>query len=167
MKLYHHHALFYFIFHPMYYLRPLFSLPLLTIVVTQIFGRIAGSPPLPTSVRALHWLWQEKTSVLCPLVDSRRRAVTPTIRALSAVHPFLFWQITSKSHRGGIRTPGPTLEAFERVPWVKLLGQNTPLYRYTPEYEERIVFNIEMCTNGPSISHQSSVPKHVEDFIQY
>ena len=47
--------LFFFFFHPMHFIFALlFSLPL---VVTQIRGHIAGSsPPLPTTVRALHFL---------------------------------------------------------------------------------------------------------------
>ena len=44
----------FFSFH--YYLRP-FILSLLIIVVTQIRGDIAGSSPLPTTVRALHFIF--------------------------------------------------------------------------------------------------------------
>ena len=74
-------ALLYFSFflvHPIYHLRLLFSLhpiPLL-IVVTQIRGHIAGSsPPLPTTVRALHFfrciffrkIYYKKKHVSCGL----------------------------------------------------------------------------------------------------
>ena len=59
---------FFLFFHPIYYLRPsILSLSLL--VVTQIRGHIAGSsPPLPTTVRALHF-YREKISALSSLVD--------------------------------------------------------------------------------------------------
>ena len=53
--------------HPIYYLRPCFSLSVL--VVTQNRGHIAGSSP-PT-VRALHF-YSKNISVLSFLVDSRR-----------------------------------------------------------------------------------------------
>ena len=44
----------------------------LVVVVTQIRGHTADSPPpLPTSVRALYF-YREKTSALSSLVDSRR-----------------------------------------------------------------------------------------------
>ena len=60
---------FFLLLHPMYYLRPsILSL----LVVTQIRGHIAGSfPPLPTTVRALHF-YRERISPLSCLVDSRR-----------------------------------------------------------------------------------------------
>ena len=49
-------------FHPIYYLAPFCSLSLQ--VVTQIRGHIAGcSPPLPTTVRALHF-YREKILAL-------------------------------------------------------------------------------------------------------
>ena len=49
---------------------PFYSPSLL--VVTQIRGHIAGSsPPLPTTVRALHF-YREEISALPSLVDSRR-----------------------------------------------------------------------------------------------
>ena len=51
---------------------PFCSLSLLLIVVTQIRGHIAGpSPPLPSTVRALHF-YRVKISALCTLLDSRR-----------------------------------------------------------------------------------------------
>ena len=60
---------------------PFYSLSLL--VVTQIRGHIAGSsPPLPTTVRALHF-FREKTSALSSLVDSRR--IVPTHATVSAL----------------------------------------------------------------------------------
>ena len=53
---------------PFIFFALLFSL----LVVTLIRGHIAGSfPPLPTTVRALHF-YREKISALCSLVDSRR-----------------------------------------------------------------------------------------------
>ena len=64
---------FFFFFHLIYYL--LFYLRpsiLSLLVVTQIRGHIAGSsPPLPTTVRALHF-YRENISALSSLVDSRR-----------------------------------------------------------------------------------------------
>ena len=61
---------FFFFSHPMYYRGPSFFLS--PLVVTQIRGHIAGSfPPLPTTVRALHFC-VEKISALSSLVDSRR-----------------------------------------------------------------------------------------------
>ena len=57
-------------FHPISFLRPFLFLSLL--VVTQIRGHIAGSsPPLPTTVRALHF-YREKISALSALLDSSR-----------------------------------------------------------------------------------------------
>ena len=44
---------------------------LFLVVVTQIRGHIAGSPPVPTTIRAFH-VYCEKTSALSSLVDSRR-----------------------------------------------------------------------------------------------
>ena len=78
-------ALLYFSFflvHPIYHLRLLFSLhPIhLVIVVTQIRGHIAGSsPPLPTTVRALHFfrciffrkIYYKKKHVSCGLCKLR------------------------------------------------------------------------------------------------
>ena len=104
-----------FIFHPIYYLRPSFSLSLL--VVAQIRGHIAGSsPPLPTTVRALHF-YRENTSTLSSLIDSRR------IAPIHAPTSFFFClqnkKISSKYHSGGIRTSNSrtnaiiTIGAFE------------------------------------------------------
>ena len=90
---------------------PFCSLSLL--VVNQTRGHIAGSyPPLPTTVHALHFLSREDFSSFFP----RRLASNCAYprQALSAVDPFLFMQIKSKFHHGGIRTHGPTLlVAFE------------------------------------------------------
>ena len=63
---------FYLFFSPSHLLSsPFDSLSLL--VATQIRGHIAGSsPPVPTTVRALHF-YREKISVLSSLVDSRRK----------------------------------------------------------------------------------------------
>ena len=61
---------------------PFYLLSLL--VVTQIRGHIAGSfPPLPTTVRALHF-YREKISALSSLVDSRRIVLTHARGALSS-----------------------------------------------------------------------------------
>ena len=108
-----------FFFHPIYYLRPSVSLSLL--VVTQIRGHIAGSsPPLPTTVRALHF-YREKISALSSLVDSRRIVLTHARRSQQLI--FLFYlQIESKSHHGGIRTHGPTLVAFEGYHYIDHRG---------------------------------------------
>ena len=100
-----------FFFFPSHLLSPPFySLSLL--VVTQIRGHIAGSsPPLPTTVRALHF-YREKISALSSLVDSRRIVLTHARRSQQLIL-FFFSQINSKSRHGGIRTHGPTLVAFE------------------------------------------------------
>ena len=56
-----------------------FALLFSLLVVTQIRGHIAGSsPPLPTTVRALHF-YREKISALSSLVDSRRIVTIPGI----------------------------------------------------------------------------------------
>ena len=73
-------VLFFFPFflHPIYYLRlSFFSLSLL--VVTQIRGHTAGSsPPLSTTVRALHF-YREKVSAVRSLDDLRRIVLTHAI----------------------------------------------------------------------------------------
>ena len=63
----------------------IFALSILSpLVVTQIRGHIAGSsPPLPTTVRALHF-YREKISALSSLVDSRRIVLLPALDALSS-----------------------------------------------------------------------------------
>ena len=59
------------------------------LVVTQIRGHIAGSfPPLPTTVRALHFLSREDFSSFFPRRLGSNCAYPR--KALSAVHPFLF-----------------------------------------------------------------------------
>ena len=67
--------------------------------------------PLPATVRVLHF-HHEKISAVSSLVDSRRIVPTPRY-VLSAVDRFYFsfllfpfLHINSKSHHGGIRTPG-------------------------------------------------------------
>ena len=98
------------LFHPIYYLRPSFSLSLLD--VTQIRGHIAGSSPhLPTTVRALNF-YRGKTSALSSLVDSRRIVLTHSInrRPQHWMPFFIFFASEFKSHHGGIRTHGPTLQ---------------------------------------------------------
>ena len=69
---------FLFVFFPSHLLSlPFCSLSLL--VATQIRGHIAGSsPPLPTTVRALHF-YREKISAISSLVDSRRIVLTHDI----------------------------------------------------------------------------------------
>ena len=85
--------LFYFIsfffFFPSHLLSsPFYSLPLL--VVTQIRGHIAGSsPPLPTTVRALHF-YREKISALSSLVDQRRIVLTHARRSQQLIFFFSF-----------------------------------------------------------------------------
>ena len=67
---------------------PFFFLSLL--VVTQIRGHLAGSsPPLPTTVRALH-LYREKTSSLSSLVDLRRTVLTHARRSQQLLILFFF-----------------------------------------------------------------------------
>ena len=89
---------------------PFCSLSLL--IVTQIRGHIAGSfPPLPATVRALHF-YREKISALSSLVDSRRIVLTHARRSDQLILS-LFLKINSKSRHGGIRTHGPTLVEFE------------------------------------------------------
>ena len=67
---------------------PFYSLSLL--VVTQIWGHIAGSsPPLPTTVRALHF-YLEKISALSSLVDSRRIVLTHARRSQQLILFFFF-----------------------------------------------------------------------------
>ena len=74
---------FFLSFFSFYYLRPsFFSLSLL--VVTQMRGHIAASsPPLPTTVRALHF-YCEKISALSSLVDSRRIVRTCSVPVYSS-----------------------------------------------------------------------------------
>ena len=103
--------------YPVYYLRPS-NCPLTpTVVVTQIRGHIAGSSPLPTTVRALHF-YREKISALSSLVDSRR-IVLAHARRSQQLTLFTFFKINSKSHHGGIRTHGPTLVVFEGYHYLK------------------------------------------------
>ena len=71
---------FFSFFFPSYLLSsPFCSLSLL--VVTQTRSHIAGSfPPIPTTVRALHF-YREKISALSSLVDSRRNVLTHARRS--------------------------------------------------------------------------------------
>ena len=81
--------------HPIYHLhRPVLSLPLrVLIVVTQIQGHTAGSsPPLPTTVRALHF-YRDKISPLSSLVDSRRIVLTHARRSQQLI---LFFILANK-----------------------------------------------------------------------
>ena len=60
------------------------------LVVTQSRGHIAGSfPPLPTTVRALHF-YREKISALSSLVDSRRIVLTYARRSHQLILFFYF-----------------------------------------------------------------------------
>ena len=60
------------------------------LVVTQIRGHIAGSsPPLPTTVRALHF-YRENISALSSLVDSRRIVLTDARRSQQLILFFIF-----------------------------------------------------------------------------
>ena len=71
--------LLFFFFFPSYSLYSPFFLSFL--VVPQIRGHIAGSsPPLPTTVRALHF-YREKIAALCSLVESRRIVLTHARRS--------------------------------------------------------------------------------------
>ena len=77
-----------FFCHPIYYLRPSVLSPSY-LVVTQIRGHIAGSsPPLPTTVRALHF-YRDKISALSSLVDLRRTAVLTHARRSQQLILFL------------------------------------------------------------------------------
>ena len=78
------------------------------LVVTQIRGHRAGSsPPLPSTVRALHFYWEKisvlKTFSFLPSL-TRVELCLPTLGALSSltVDLFIFLQMNSKSHHGGI-----------------------------------------------------------------
>ena len=102
-------AFFLFFFPILFIIFRLFSLSLL--VITQLRGHIAGSsPPSPLrTVRALH-SYRAKISALSSLVDSRPIVPThATVYRRSQQSILLFQQINSKSHHGGIRTPGPTI----------------------------------------------------------
>ena len=68
-------------------------------------------PPLPTTYGSSLFI-ARKDSTLSSLVDSRRVAPTHARRSQQLILHY-FCKIYSKSHHGGIRTPGPTLEAFE------------------------------------------------------
>ena len=84
-----------FFSHPIYYLRPSILSPSY-VVVTQIRGHIAGSsPPLPTTVGALHF-YREKISALSSLVDTRRIVLTHARRSQLAVDPFFFFSSQNK-----------------------------------------------------------------------
>ena len=98
--------LFTCLFHPIYYLRPSFAHFFL--VLTHLRGHIAGSScPLRATVLALHF-YHEKSPAFSSLVVSRRIVPTHARRSQQLIL-FLFLQINSKSHHGGIRTHGPTV----------------------------------------------------------
>ena len=85
-----------------------------TVAVTQIPGYVAGSSPsLPATVLVLHF-YRENILALSSFVDLRRTVLTHARRFQQLLLiRFVFLQICSKSHDGGIRTHGPTLVAFE------------------------------------------------------
>ena len=67
-------SIFFFFFFPIPFI--FFALLFSLLVVPQIRGHVAGSsPPLPSTVRALHF-FRDKISALSSLVDSRRIVLT-------------------------------------------------------------------------------------------
>ena len=79
-------------FTPEYYLRPSFLSPTyVQVVVTYIRGHTAGSSPLPTTVRALHF-YRGNISALSSLVDSRRIVLTPARRSQQLILFFTFYK---------------------------------------------------------------------------
>ena len=92
------------------------SLSFLLIVVTQILCHIYSrlSSRLPT-LRFVPFFFI--AGKLQPSLPGSSTRVELRLRALgalsSSVYPFLFLRIDSKSHRGAIRTQGPTLAASE------------------------------------------------------
>ena len=87
-------TLFFFFFPSHLLSSPFCSLSLL--VVTQIRGHIAGSfPPLPTTVRALHF-YRESISALCSLVDSCRIVLTHARRSQQLILFCFFFAIKFK-----------------------------------------------------------------------
>ena len=100
-------TIFYFIFSiPVIIFALLFSLPSIGRRDSDPGSHGRLSSPLPTMVRALHF-YREKISALPALVDSRR--IVPTHARRSKQLAVFFVKIYSKSHHGGIRSPGPTL----------------------------------------------------------
>ena len=76
-------------FRPIYYLRPSILSPPIKIVVTQIRGHIAGSSPLSTAVRALHFFSRQDFSSFFPRQLASNCAYQRS--ALSAVDFFSFF----------------------------------------------------------------------------
>ena len=100
-----YYNIMYLFFIPFILFALLFSLFLQ--VVTQIRGHTAGSsPPLPTTVRALHF-HHDEISAVSSLVDSRRIVLTHAGRSQQLIS--FFMQINAKSHHGRIRTHGSIL----------------------------------------------------------
>ena len=87
-----HHIRSWLLFHSICYLRP--SILSLLIVVTQIRGHIAGSSPIPTTVRALHFLSREDFSSFFP----RRLASMYTRKYPHLGTPLLNWGTPKWSH---------------------------------------------------------------------
>ena len=76
------------------------------LVVTQVRGLIAGSsPPLPTTVRALHF-YREKISSLASLVDSRRIVLTHARRSQKLV-PLMLGSFSAEIDCPASATPYP------------------------------------------------------------
>ena len=117
------------------------------LVVTQIRGHLAGSsPPLPTTVRALHF-YREKLSALSSLVHSRRIIVLTHARRSQQLILFFssffsffsfsfFLQINSKSRHGGNRTTSRTKtinNSIRGLPLDRLVHRgDRPYTRYVP-----------------------------------
>ena len=104
-----------FFSHPIYYLRPSFSLSLL--VVTQIRGHIAGCSPLhPTTVRALHF-YLDHVPALSSLFDSRRIVLTHARRSQQLILCLfkLFQNLTTAGLHLTDQHLGRVLTSFGRV----------------------------------------------------
>ena len=108
---YHIHIVMCIHIHPIYHVRPPFSLSLL--VVPQIWGHIAGSSP-PSPLRFKPFIFIARRLQPFPPSSTRVELCLPTLGALSSLSFFFhIFQTDSKPHHCGIRTPGPTLEAVE------------------------------------------------------
>ena len=95
-----------FFFHPIYYLRPSFSLPPSGNSDRGSHSRLFSPPTHYGS--CLAFFIARRFQLFLPS-STRVELCLPTLGALNYVDPFLFLQISSKSRHGGIRTHGPTL----------------------------------------------------------